>query len=96
MLTAYASAGFDPAHFWGLTPRLYVLHMNGARDRLEMEQRNRAWLAWHVEALHRQKKLPDLQKFAGGRAARPEPQSAEVLTAMGMALARCWGAKEKV
>lgn len=34
--------------------------MAGARDRLALEQRGRAWLAWHVAALPRTKRFPDL------------------------------------
>lgn len=72
MLRAYVGAGLNPDRFWGLTPRLYLAHMRGAADRLEDEHRNRAWLAWHVEALSRQKKLPDAEEFIGGKAGKVE------------------------
>lgn len=92
-MRSYAAAGFDPAAFWHLTPRLYLAHMRGASDRLEREHRDRAWLAWHVEALHRQKTLPDAEKFILGKAGKPGRQSPEIVQAMGMALAAAWGAK---
>ena len=31
----------------------------------EREQQGRAWLAWHVAALPRMKKFPDLEKMMG-------------------------------
>jgi len=67
MLQSYVAAGFDPAGFWSLSPRLYLSHMRGAGGRLQREHRDRAWLAWHVEALHRQDKLPDAEKFITGK-----------------------------
>ncbi len=95
MLRAYVSAGFDPAAFWELSPRLYLIQMQGARKRLEAEHENRAWLAWHVEALRRCEKMPDLQKFVAGKAAQPKTQSPEVLQAMCNALATAWDASGK-
>ncbi len=68
--------------------------MKGARARLEREHKDRAWLAWHVEALARQHRLPDLAVFVEGRAARPPVQTPEVQQAMCEALARAWGARE--
>lgn len=72
MLRAYAAAGFPPGDFWGLTPRLYLAHMMGASDRMEREHRNSAWLAWHVEALHRMPKLPNPREFIEGEAGKVE------------------------
>jgi len=94
MLQSYVAAGFNPSDFWGLCPRLYLSHMRGAGDRLEREHRDRAWLAWHVEALSRQEKLPDAETFITGKAGKPSRQSPEVLQAMGMAMAKAFGAKE--
>lgn len=69
--------------------------MRGARERIEREQQDRAWLAWHIEALARSKRLPAPEKFIAGRAVRPVKQSPEVLQAMCEALARAWGATKK-
>ena len=93
MMRSYVAAGFEPSAFWGLTPRLYLAQMRGAAERLEREHRDRAWLAWHVEALHRQKNLPDADKFIQGKAGKPVRQSPEIVQAMGMAMAAAWGAK---
>ena len=38
-----------------------VARLDGARRRLEAEQDGRAWMAWHVAALTRAAKLPDLK-----------------------------------
>lgn len=63
--------------------------MQAAGDRLQREQRARAWLAWHTEALARTKRLPDFDKFAGG-APRPERQSQEDLNMHLRMLAAAW------
>lgn len=39
--------------------------MKGAVARMTAEQDGRAWLAWHIEALARTKKLPKLEKMMG-------------------------------
>lgn len=72
-MRAYVAAGLDPVAFWHLTPRLYLAQMRGAADRMEDEHRNRSWLAWHVEALSRQKVLPDAVKFISGKGGKVEP-----------------------
>lgn len=43
---------------------------DGAAARLRREQDGRAWLAWHVEALRRVKKLPRLESMLAKRPAR--------------------------
>lgn len=63
LVSDYAAAGFDPNAFWSLTPRLYLAHMAGAGQRLEREAKDAAWLAWHVAALGRTKKLPKFTEF---------------------------------
>jgi hypothetical protein len=35
----------------------------GERDRLEREHNERAWAVWHIAALPRAKKMPELQKL---------------------------------
>jgi len=39
LLTSYIAAGFDPARFWEITPRLYAHEMAGA---IERDRRDRA------------------------------------------------------
>lgn len=43
-----------------------------------MEHRHFAWLAWHIEALARTKRLPDIRKLAGEPL---EPQSPDEMLA---------------
>ena len=57
------AAGFDPDGFWRLTPKLYQIHMDGARKRLDREAKEMAWAVWHVAALTRTKKMPRLNQF---------------------------------
>lgn len=38
--------------------------------RLRREHNDRAWLAWHIEALHRAKKLPKLDKLLAKKPTR--------------------------
>ena len=87
------AAGFGPGEFWALSPKLYVEQMQGARERVEREQRGRAWLAWHIEALARSKTLPAGEKFIAGVPACAPAQTPEIQQAMFDALARAWGAK---
>jgi len=96
MLRAYVSAGFDPSDFWGLSPRLYVAQMAGARDKMEQDAKRAAWLSWHIAALQRMDKMPDANTFINGKAAGKQAQTPEVLSAMGLAMARAFGAKEVI
>lgn len=43
--------------------------VGGANDRLLREHNERAWLAWHVSALQRTKKLPKLKNLISKPAA---------------------------
>lgn len=56
-------AGLDPSQFWELTFREIDVILAGAADRRRDENNGHAWLAWHIEALHRQKKLPRLDRL---------------------------------
>jgi len=49
--------------FWALTPRETARAFEAARWRQEREQQQQAWLAWHVAALMRSKRLPALQRL---------------------------------
>lgn len=53
--------------FWDLTPRLYLVHMRGARTRIEGEARADRVLAYNVAALTRTKKMPSPRDFIGGQ-----------------------------
>lgn len=66
--------------------------MQGARKRLEREEIDRRSLAFNVAALSRAEKLPNPKTFLAEKPASAEPQSPDVLEAMGRALAKAWGA----
>ena len=58
------------AEFWALTPRETFMVLEAAARRFEREHRRDAWIAWHVAALSRAKKLPPLQRLMPARPAR--------------------------
>jgi hypothetical protein len=63
--------GFDPESFWDQTIRTMTIAMNGKLRAARREHNQRAWLAWHVAALHRAKKLPTLKSML----ARDKPRA---------------------
>jgi hypothetical protein len=60
-LKSYIAAGFDPARFWEITPRLFALEMAGAVDR---DRRARALVWWGAMMPH-MKKPPGFHDFTG-------------------------------
>jgi hypothetical protein len=48
--------------------------MKGASERLEREQRERAWLAWHIASLPLQKKFPSEKDFIFGGEKKRDPR----------------------
>jgi hypothetical protein len=83
------AAGLDPARALEITPRLYVVEMEGAAER----QRQARALVWFGAMLPHLKTQIQLDEFAGGRRKAAKPQSPEVLDAMIKGLAAAWGAK---
>lgn len=59
--TAWVAAGFDPARFWQISLAEADREMTGAMRRREREANERMSLAWHIVALDRTKKLPNLE-----------------------------------
>ncbi len=55
--------GFDPAALWDLTAREVHAVMAGARQRVEREHNERAWLAWTTATLSRQKRMTPLRQL---------------------------------
>ncbi|WP_134103021.1 hypothetical protein [Neorhizobium sp. R1-B] len=50
--------------------------MDGAVEKLKRERNENMVLAWHIEALARQEKLPKLEKLLSkGKAPKAKPQS---------------------
>lgn len=90
-------AGFDPAAFWGLTPRLYMIHMRGARKRIEMQAMADRALAFNTAALTRAKKLPNWRDFiAGGKETARGPAALAMLRAHAARLPkRSWAEWQK-
>ena len=75
--------------FWRLTYRETQAVIDGAAKRLNREHDARAWLAWHIEALHRTKKLPELKSLLHG--AKPEKRRRQTVEEQ-MAIAQMWHA----
>ena len=52
--------------FWDMTTAETLMALQAAAKRAEMEQRRLAWLAWHIAALQRTKRIPDLNRLLRG------------------------------
>lgn len=72
MCGAYIAAGLSAERFWGLTPRLYLTEMEGARMRIKRERA----LVWSGAMLARVEKPPTLAQFLEDA---PEKEPAEFL-----------------
>ncbi|MFD1913799.1 hypothetical protein [Halodurantibacterium flavum] len=66
--------GFDPDAFWRLTPRLYVIQMQGALARIRGEARARIEAAWLTAMLSRATRIPPLEQLLRGPEGRPAPE----------------------
>jgi len=67
LLQDYIAAGFDPAAFWGLSPKLYTIHMRGAQARMEREAQDRRAMAWVTAMLPHMKDPPPFAEFVSGK-----------------------------
>ena len=83
--------GLSVDEFWRMTPRETTLAIEGAVWRYEREHQQVAWLAWHVAALGRAKRLPSLRrllrmpaatKLVGEEAEKRAREHAEMVTRM--------------
>lgn len=54
-------AGLDPDRFWQVTPRQAENEIGAAAKRRHQHHNELAWLAWHIAALGRTKKMPKLK-----------------------------------
>lgn len=62
MCAEYIGAGLPPERFWTLTPRLYLIEMQGAAERMRRERGQ----AWDSAMLGRDGvKPPDRDKYVG-------------------------------
>jgi hypothetical protein len=64
-------AGIRPLEFWDMTPRETYMAIDAARWRAEQEARRDVALAWHIAALTRARRMPQLKQLLGTRPARP-------------------------
>jgi len=80
--------GQDAALFWQLTFRETQAIIDGSANRLKREHDDRAWLVWHIEALHRMKRLPKLKTLLHNAKPEKKRQTIEEQIAM----ARMWTA----
>jgi hypothetical protein len=53
----------EPSQFWRLTLREIGVVLDGAVARMNRERDDTIVLAWHIEAIARQKKLPPLERL---------------------------------
>ncbi len=73
----YIAAGFDPAAFWSLTPRLYLIHVEGAAQRSRRERValvEAMWVGTHVDHDGLNQYIREIQQLAP-----PEPLPPEAL-----------------
>ena len=71
LLVEALRCGMTVSQFWDLTPRETLHAIEAEVWRLERVQRGRLWLAWHVAAFARAKKLPSLQRLLAPADAKP-------------------------
>ncbi len=57
--------GLTVAEFWAMTPREMAMAAKAHNRRSRSEHRRDAWLAWHVGALVRTKRMPPLKQLMG-------------------------------
>lgn len=90
--------GQEPGRFWKLTPAEIAREIAATLKRLTREQDDRAWLAWHIAALGRFKKMPKLHEMQSGkrrRAASGRRQSSEIQLAQMKAMFLAFGGDPK-
>lgn len=66
-----------------------VARIDGAQRRLSSEQDGRAWLAWHIAALPRQRELPELSSMFEQQKRGPQTAAEQEVCLDQLALA--WG-----
>lgn len=69
--------------------------LDAAGERRLEQHNDRAWLAWHIAALTRAKKLPPLRKLQARRRAPPQSWQQQKLAAAMWAAALGGGPKQK-
>lgn len=87
-MTEFLAAGLDEALFWRCTPKQIAVHFEAAGMRNRRDHDGRAWLAWHVAALSRARKLPRLDALLARTGARRRQTWEEQLAMM-----QAWSAR---
>lgn len=73
MCAEYIGAGLPPERFWNLTPRLYLIEMQGAAERMRRER----GLAWDIAVIGRDGvRPPERDKFVGPPVLAQPPRAA--------------------
>ncbi len=85
--------GLEPERFWHITPREMAREIKGKVAFFARQHAENAWLAWHVAALSRMKRLPPLSKLTGLKPAASPKQSPDVLFAGMKAIFLAFGGK---
>jgi len=67
--------GLSPDEFWKLTPYEFNLMIDGFLAREERKTNDILYLAWHVEAFARAKRLPKLQSLLKKRKPKSQNQT---------------------
>lgn len=76
------AAGQDPALFWRITLREVSIVLKGAEAALRRRHDDAAWLAWHIEALSRTKKLPKLKEMLSAQPRKRRRMTPEEMVSM--------------
>jgi hypothetical protein len=64
-----------PADFFAMTPWQFSVYCKSYGKKMEAEYQQAAWLAWHIEAFARTKKLPKLKDVLGNNELKKSSKS---------------------
>lgn len=95
MHSEWVASGLDPERFWKLTPREIARETLSHIRLLEREHDERAWLAWHIAALPRERKFPRLKQLMSQRKKPKKPQSPDIQLAQMRAMFLAFGGDPK-
>lgn len=94
---AWIAEGFDPDAFWHQTERSFVIAMEGRKDARQRATDDSLFLAWHIEAFARQKRLRTFKHYqTGDRGKDASRGSAAVLGALRSLAAKGKATIEKI
>lgn len=65
-----AIAQLDLDQFWQMSPFLFGLAIEGYNQRTKSDLEVMRWQTWHIAALGRCKKMPDIKEFVQSRKKR--------------------------